>query len=599
MVTIDERTLARLVSAYERGYLVPFLGAGVSTPHCALWPEFIANLERQARLGTPARSTGISSTTLVQRAGRAVRKLHHNSRVPFATAIQRAVRSTSKKRRPAWPRTAKALARIRWPLVITTNYDDWFVTAWNMEFVDVEHQRQTIERMEICGRAPSDCERVLNSLRAPDNPLLWAIQGFVGGQAPRTRWTTVLPPGDRMDLANQLVVGHAEYRREAYRSLSFRRAFSEIFRSRSLFFIGSGLSESYFDSLFDEVLELQGAVPHMHYALIERGSLDPKFLRERFQIEAIEYDRHGEVPRWLGGFRAAIAERRNRLTSWGVGTSERRTPHGAGSDLQIVHGPLPNPASGECLLISAGMGDGLRLSAAGERAVATHFPRFSHRHARLPGEPKMWRFDGVPVFAVAARNPGYTGPGRDARIVAQAMQRALQVAEKQGFTTMHTTLLAAGRRRVFAPHVALMQMIRGYAKWRREHPDRELRLSINVVDESCLLMLSSGRLNLTELLEIDEIRFWIEIWKARERGAAELTRFLRFDHPDTPIDRILAAYDLPRTGFRVEIIPSPIRDPKQFGAAEVRRGHSPPWTLASAGIMPGSTLRIVPDSWRR
>jgi hypothetical protein len=112
-------------------------------------------------------------------------------------------------------------------------------------------------------------------------------------------------------------------------------------------------------------------------------------------------------------------------------------------------------------------------------------------------------------------------------------------------------------------------------------------------------MLSSGRFNLTELLEIDEIRFWIEIWKARGRGPAELTRFLRFDHPDTPIDRILAAYDLPRTGFRVEIIPSPIRDPKQFGAAEVRRGHSPPWTLASAGIMPGSTLRIVPDSWRR
>ena len=44
----------------------------------------------------------------------------------------------------------------------------------------------------------------------------------------------------------ELVVRHAEYRRAANRVPHFRRRFAELFRTRSLLFLGSGLAEPYF-----------------------------------------------------------------------------------------------------------------------------------------------------------------------------------------------------------------------------------------------------------------------------------------------------------------------------------------------------------------
>ena len=193
--------------------------------------------------------------------------------------------------------------------------------------------------MEICGRGPADCERVLNSLRSPDNPLLWAIQGFLGGFA-----TGALePPSARKkELRKQLVVGHEEYRREAYRSIGFRRAFSEIFRSRSFLFIGSGLSESYFENLFDEVLELQGTLLHMHYAFVKRGDLNARFFRERFQIEVIEYDDHDRVPEWLGELHRTIKDRPARSVLWGITLRRAGEALESEPDLKIVRSALPS-----------------------------------------------------------------------------------------------------------------------------------------------------------------------------------------------------------------------------------------------------------------
>ena len=592
-------TIGRLVATYERGMLVPFLGAGISVPHCALWAPFVANLEQQAGItaGTSPESSGAmtsSTSSLIQRAGRAVRKLRLDRMPPLDDAIRAALRAAPCPDWPEWPPGAHALAQIWWPLVITTNYDDWFYAAWNRKFVNTDQHRQPLERMEICGRGAADCERVLNGLRAPDNPLLWAIQGFVGGLAPKHPSLPELPAWKRCELGDQLVVGHAEYRREAVRSLGFRRAFSEVFRSRSLLFVGSGLSESYFDGLFDEVLELQGTLPHMHYALIQRGSADPRFLRDRFQIEAIEYEQHPDVPKWLHHLRREIGRRPTRTTSWGAHVGGLGKADAAGPDLRVVRRKLPAPQKHECLVISAGLGakEEPLFSGTGLETVAGYFPDFSaDRRTLVWPEPMVWRFDGIPVFAAVARDAEHHGrDARDARIVADAMRAVLSAAKTAGFARMHAMLLAAGTRRVFAPYVSLIEMIRGFATWKRDEGDEAFRLTIDVVDPGSIHLLASGRLNLTEILTVEEVRFWVEIW----RSPLEIARYLRFANCDVPVAEVLRDYDLPANGWRVDIVPSPVKHATSLEVSEILARPGVPVTLAGVGIRTGSTLRIVP-----
>ena len=152
---MTERTLQsilpRLVVAYERGMLVPFVGAGISTPNCVLWNEFVGNLEREAELtdeiaaideaGAEHGKVSRSSRHLVQRAARAVRKLKHEGLSNFETTVGKALRCSSDAGGKC-PAGSEALAQIWWPLVITTNYDDWFYKEWNKNFVESEERRR-------------------------------------------------------------------------------------------------------------------------------------------------------------------------------------------------------------------------------------------------------------------------------------------------------------------------------------------------------------------------------------------------------------------------------------------------------------------------
>jgi SIR2-like domain len=296
-----------------------------------------------------------------------------------------------------------------------------------------------------------------------------------------------------MNLRSNSLLDHTEYRREAYRSVGFRRAFSEVFRSRSFLFIGSGLSEGYFENLFDEVLELQGALPHLHYALVQGGSMNLRFLRERFQIEAIEYDRHDQVPHWIGELHQGVGRRSSRALMWGFRAATCPTTSDTSTvppDLHIVGSILPRPLKTECLVISAGIdfkGEP-QFSGSGMKVLREHFPGLSLTDRQPVSEqPKVWHFAGYPVFAAAARVEGRFGrDARDARIVFDAMKAALGSARDAGFKSMHSMLLAAGKGRIFSPHVSLIQMVRAYTACRNEGPataaGEPFRLTIHVVD---------------------------------------------------------------------------------------------------------------------
>jgi hypothetical protein len=303
-----------LISAYDQGRLVPFLGAGASVGGCTLWPEFVTNLERSIGIDLNSPKTN-DPTLLIQRAARATLQIKYkfpNNRKRFTDIVRSALRVNPS----GVPSSSAILARVWWPLVITTNYDDWFYKLWNLEHVGKDltpaSKSYTVKepwnRMVVCGRSRLDCHRVLASLRRPDNPIMWAVQGFLGGQAEFADSSEISLPPNLELLEQEVVIGHEEYRRESLTNQYFRRAFAEVFRSRSILFVGSNLSEQYFRALFDEIVEFQGANPTNHFALMKRDSVDREFLLYSYQIRVVEYEDHADLPGMLSNLTESIGE---------------------------------------------------------------------------------------------------------------------------------------------------------------------------------------------------------------------------------------------------------------------------------------------------
>ena len=112
--------LQSLCAFYDRGYLVPFIGSGMSRPACSDWTAFVTALEKQKQTGEPV----AGASNLIQRALFALQALRQDG-VDIAEAISKAVYCEDAK----VPDQAVALASIYWPLVCTTNYDDIYLRA--------------------------------------------------------------------------------------------------------------------------------------------------------------------------------------------------------------------------------------------------------------------------------------------------------------------------------------------------------------------------------------------------------------------------------------------------------------------------------------
>lgn len=578
-----QQLLPRLTQAYAQGLLVPYLGAGMSANGCPLWSDFVENLEREAGLQVEGADLGRSSD-LTHRAARAVRKIKNQQPTEFAEKIRLALKLESAK----VPVATEALAEIWWPLVVTTNYDDWFYSLWNERHTHGKPLPE-LSRLQLCGRSRSDCERVLTSLTSPDSPILWALQGFVGGQAGTTDTAPIY-------LEAELVVGHSEYRRAAHAAPGFRRAFAEVFRSRSFLFLGSSLSEPYFLNLFDEILELQGSLGHSHYAFTKEGEVDADLLWDRLQIITLEYSSHDELPGMLERLRKGIAEPQPRRTRWSycLKGSSHIPPGGEREDLEVIRSGLPRPTTGECVALSAGLRNStLLLSSYGRKILQNHLgielpSGIDTRDQKLKScDERVWRVSDAEAFIVVARSTEVGVDYRDARIIRDATRQLLQCAEKEMFLRVHSMLLAAGSRRTSPPYVSLIQMARAFSEYRRAKVTSQLSLAISVVDPSVLFLLASGRLDPQEILSTTDTRFWIEI----VRSTRDVVRSLEFAPTTRPLRQFLKRYHIPE-GWSVEVVPSPIEGAKTIPSREILEDSEDNWTLDNAGILPGSTLRL-------
>jgi hypothetical protein len=245
---------------------------------------------------------------------------------------------------------------------------------------------------------------VLNSLSTAGRSLIWALQGYFDQPFKRNHH----PP-----LHGQIVIGHEQYRRVTYREIHFRRAFAEVFRQRSLLFLGSGISETYLQDLFDEVIELFGPSTRPHYALLPDGAVDPDFMLSRFQITVATYTRcqHQQVVENLRNLRRAVERNGDRQAAWSwrpaaslAGSAE------CGPGLKIVRAPLPlsRPGPGHCLVVSAGGSGRSFFFSPGIQKILPGWGVQPNQQPDVAEKPESEKYIGVfypkaPVYAVRAR----------------------------------------------------------------------------------------------------------------------------------------------------------------------------------------------------
>lgn len=144
----------------------------------------------EERAGTPLTIGGarIDDRSLADRAARALTRLRLGAGEMVAESVEAVLVEKAPGEPPAQP---VALAALHWPLVVSTNYDDLYVAAVHQRELrtrigsrkDAPELERRSSPVVVYGRSPTDCHRVLCSLTHSAPPILWAVQGYLGGQA--------------------------------------------------------------------------------------------------------------------------------------------------------------------------------------------------------------------------------------------------------------------------------------------------------------------------------------------------------------------------------------------------------------------------------
>lgn len=604
-----EDILPQLASTYQRGVLVPFIGSGMSRPACTSWLDFLRKLAGEAgvevpdALKYPGPGDKVDSAKLYRLADKAVLGLASLDAEARAEAYRRALSEGGK---PAGqcdiPEQTQALARCYWPLVLTTNYDDLYLVSRTRQSRPAElagvsrtgsAAMQGLEDEtdipEVLGRSVEDCHKVIRSLDAPTRPILWALQGFLGGQAEGPQ-ALISNAVRRRELAGQVVAGHQQYQHAINAQPHFRRAFAEVFYRRSLLFLGSGLLEDYLLNLFGEIAHHYGRGPYPHFALFtenKREEIDPQFLQLRLGITPIFYRKQSELPTLLGKLTSAVwepaaAPAAPRPTAWmpdelGFSLADGfRAPGGKGPRLRLRYAPLTLPADkSECVILSVGRKpdnkpshgrQAKELLKAAEAAGCVD-QTGEEFWTELDSPPSYtYRFGATPIFGVAARLKDWPPSRaahaddpvdeRDLAVISPAVQQGLEAASRAGFSHVRMGPIASGQYRLWSPVHSFVQTLAGIRQFfESSHSTNIKLLDLHVFSPSVWLSVVAGKIPVAELLSSRVMKIWVDV--RDPGGASEIFAATACSPLSVAELRNLCGLDSAR--WEAELIPRPNR----------------------------------------
>src|ERR1017187_5322562 len=278
---------------------------------------------------------------------------------------------------------------------------------------------------------------------------------------------------------------------------------------------------------------------------------------------------------WLhlrGPLNVDLVTQRTKTNSWGISLRAGSNPLGwedGESDVQIVAGALPPPGRNQCAVVSVGR-EGGRFTFGSQISILQMFEEAGYLTREWEGEPTLpvnslvYRLGQYHVFFVEARDEQ---GGQDLRMISKATGAVLDAAAALGFEVVFAPLLAAGPTRITAASFLLTEMLRGFARWRKQNQTTNISLMIYVVDPEVLNCLRSGRLDPAEILSCDDLRFWLEI-EDRE-GAVE--RIPYHMPAETKIKTLMrTACNLSCDKWTFGIRPAPHKDKPFLQSSEIR-----------------------------
>ena len=509
-----EDALPQLVTAYREGVLVPFLGSGMSMGVCASWRDMLIGLLKQLKLRVPKKlETGKThdSKLLYRVADEVIGPLEAQP-LKKRAKIYRAGLSYGRSTKDI-PSQTKALAGAFWPLVITTNYDDVY---WKATPKGRQNPAPT-----VLGRDRRDCHEVLSSLDSGLEPLLWCIQGFVGGQKLAKPKDIVRNRQKREQLLREVVLGYQQYQRATNDAPHFRRAFAEVCRRRSLLFLGSGITEDYLLNLFSEIRHHHGPSRRPHFALVKKDDCredEYRFMELRLGIVPILYEDHTDLPKWLKMFTDEIRKppfNPDEGETWKSPSqmiaANYRIGKGDGShiDLEIKYRALQK-SDNEAMVISVGK-DGNTPLLGGMAQDVLRLNNLEDSWKPHPKKPKLvfqhnkaqW------LFAVAARKK--SSDYRDLGIIPEALASGLEAAAKC-HSVIHVGAIASGPKRPWHPAHPFVQMLCGIRKFvASNNTGCAKRIVLHIVDWSVWLAIWAKKVVIPELLFSDLVTYSVDL----------------------------------------------------------------------------------------
>jgi hypothetical protein len=260
--------LEELREAYEGGNLVIFAGAGISAAAgLPSWKQLVDILLDRAK------ARGASQAALAE----IVEMIDKEQLIEALSALKDCLggpefgvtieRHLSDRDRPI-PEVARAIASLapRLRTVLTTNLD------------------HLLERA-----------------------LVWPALARATGDIAQRREKMILKLHGTLLDRSTWVFTRDDYDRAMYADPKLQGAFSALFHSCPLLFVGYGLSDADFDQVLGRVRAFAGDQPPRHFALVAAETVTPhrRSRLERSGIRVITYDnpdgRHGEVVRVLRG----------------------------------------------------------------------------------------------------------------------------------------------------------------------------------------------------------------------------------------------------------------------------------------------------------
>jgi hypothetical protein len=165
-----------------------------------------------------------------------------------------------------------------------------------------------------------------------------------------------------------------------------------------------------------------------------------------------------------------------------------------------------------------------------------------------------------------------------------------KAAAEPKHTCINMQLIATGSersrgRRPFPSRFSLVEMVRAYAEWRRENPNAVCDVAIHIIDPAVSRGIASGRIDISELLNCRDIRFWAEV----VLDSGELERRLFQCMPDVKLRKVVVEdINLPPELWTVAVTPPPLFEEPEPKPIEPLLSSS----LTELGVVPGSTLHF-------